>query len=134
MATCYVHVYTHHLLLLFEFRQPINSQLRSFHIVEQDANTSSEDYVLLDYSKGGHTASVSCIKFLPHSFGQKLVSGGGDCMLIGWDWLEACEGSHDPLPKLWSVNHHQKINCVDLRSTELIVADVEPDLTVYIAA
>lgn len=83
-----------------------------------------------------HTASVSCVKFFPTSCGERLVSGGDDCLIAGWNWLDACNNVEGKSGKIWSLSHIHKVNCLEvvcdgITPEDLIVGDVKSVVTVY---
>lgn len=94
-----------------------------------------DDFVLLS-STSGRKGSVSCVQFFPGSYGERLVSSGDDCLIVGWNWLQACDNAKENSGELWSLRHPHKVNCLDIVCNDtlpedLVVADVQSVITVY---
>ncbi|PON87256.1 Guanine nucleotide-binding protein, beta subunit [Trema orientale] len=92
----------------------------------------------LDYSLGGHTASVSCVAF--SMFGERgkfIISGGNDKSIKVWDWsryfdAEQTSSSSDILQS--NISLSKKVNWLCTTPTEsenLIVCDTTKVVKVY---
>ncbi|XP_042454394.1 WD repeat-containing protein 53-like [Zingiber officinale] len=109
----------------------------------QSSNTHA-DYqnksTQLDFSSGGHTASVSCVSFsLFGERGKFLLSGGNDASVKLWDWSKCFSPEQSSCNNYLSlsINLKKKINWLCTTPTDsenLVVCDTTKVVKIYTVA
>ncbi|CBI30713.3 unnamed protein product, partial [Vitis vinifera] len=118
----------------------IESELAAAHVstVAETLNQNGRRRLHLDYSLGGHTASVSCVAFaLFGERGKSIISGGNDKTVKVWDcsrYLDAGQPSSSNDVLHLNINLSKKVNwlCTTPADSEnLVVCDTTKVVKVH---